>query len=138
MIFFSRILGDSSQLYSLSIEDPTANSFVLDKLEEFTLYEVILQAFNDVGTSEPSAVVVERTNEAVPGSGPSNVAGNATSSTTILVSWGEIDKVCNGIGWFFIAVVFIYIFFLNFHFSYYFFSQMIFHSYFRIFNFFNF
>ena len=44
-----RILGDSSQLHSVSIEDPTANSFVLDDLEEYTLYEVILQAYNDIG-----------------------------------------------------------------------------------------
>ena len=33
----------STQLHSISIEDPTKNSFVLDGLEEFTLYEVLLQ-----------------------------------------------------------------------------------------------
>ena len=93
-----RIRGDETQLHSVSIEDPTANSFVLEGLEEFTLYEVILQAFNDVGTSEPSAVVVERTNEATPGSGPKVVNATSTSSTTILVSWGEIAKIdLNGI-----------------------------------------
>jgi protein sidekick len=50
------ILGDSSELHSLSIEDPATNSFVLDDLEEFTPYEEILQAFNDVGTSDPSPI----------------------------------------------------------------------------------
>ena len=38
-----RILEDSSALHSVSIEDPNVNSFVLEDLEEFTLYEVILQ-----------------------------------------------------------------------------------------------
>ena len=33
----------STQLHSISIEDPTKNSFVLDGLEEFTQYEVLLQ-----------------------------------------------------------------------------------------------
>eukprot|EP00090_Calanus_glacialis_P041134 TRINITY_DN7227_c0_g1_i2.p1 TRINITY_DN7227_c0_g1~~TRINITY_DN7227_c0_g1_i2.p1 ORF type:complete len:2186 (-),score=220.82 TRINITY_DN7227_c0_g1_i2:579-7136(-) len=87
-----RILGDSSELHSLSIENPAANSFVLDELEEFTLYEIILQAYNDVGTSQPSPVVIERTNEATPGDGPKEVNATSTSSTTILVSWGEVKK----------------------------------------------
>merc|ERR1719266_422607 len=87
-----RILGDSSKLHSLSIEDPASNSFVLDELEEFTVYEVILQAYNDVGTSEPSSVVIERTNEATPGAGPKEVNATSTSSTTILVHWGEVAK----------------------------------------------
>ena len=88
-----RILGDSSMLHTLSIEDPTANSFVLDGLEEFTLYEVLLQSYNDVGTSDPSTVVVEKTNEATPGSGPKVVNATTTSSTTILVSWGDVEKI---------------------------------------------
>merc|ERR1719266_3228743 len=87
-----RILGDSSRLHSLSIEDPASNSFVLDELEEYTVYEVILQAYNDVGTSEPSSVVIERTNEATPGAGPKEVNATSTSSTTILVHWGEVAK----------------------------------------------
>ena len=33
----------STRLHSISIEDPTKNSFVLDGLEEFTLYEILLQ-----------------------------------------------------------------------------------------------
>jgi len=87
-----RIVGDDTQFHFISIEDPTTNSFVLDQLEEFTEYEVILQAYNDVGTSDPSKVSIIRTNEATPGSGPSDVEASATSSTTILVKWGDIEK----------------------------------------------
>ena len=88
----------STQLHSISIEDPTKNSFVLDGLEEFTLYEVLLQAYNDLGSSEPSPVVLARTREAAPGAGPTGVSAEATSSTTILVKWSDVEKIhLNGI-----------------------------------------
>ncbi len=97
--YLFRIKGESkSTLHSLSIEDPTRNSFILDGLEEFTVYEVLLQAYNDLGSSEPSPVVVARTREAEPGAGPVGVTAEATSSTTILVKWGEVEpKERNGI-----------------------------------------
>lgn len=48
---------------SVTIEDHTANSHVLDNLEEFAQYEIIMTAFNDVGSSTPSPVALERTRE---------------------------------------------------------------------------
>jgi len=87
-----KILDDSSTIHSVSIEDPTKNSFVLEGLEEFTLYEVILQAYNDIGSSEASPYIKARTKEAPPGAGPSNVQAEATSSTTILVKWGDVSE----------------------------------------------
>ena len=86
-------LRSATQLHSISIEDPTKNSFVLNDLEEFTLYEVLLQAYNDLGSSEPSPVVLARTREAAPGAGPSGVSAEATSSTTILVRWHDVEKI---------------------------------------------
>nr|CAD7448038.1 unnamed protein product [Timema bartmani] len=53
---------------------------------------IIVQAFNDVGTSLSSPVAVERTRESVPSFGPMNVEANATSSTTIVVRWGDVPK----------------------------------------------
>lgn len=50
-------------LDAVSIEDHNANSFVLEDLEEFTIYQVIVQAYNDVGTSQPSPPASERTRE---------------------------------------------------------------------------
>ena len=88
-----RILEDSSALHSVSIEDPNVNSFVLEDLEEFTLYEVLLQAYNDLGSSEPSPVELARTREAAPGAGPSGISAESTSSTTILVKWGQVAKM---------------------------------------------
>ncbi|XP_076674857.1 sidekick cell adhesion molecule isoform X2 [Andrena cerasifolii] len=75
---------------SISIEDHTANSYVLEDIEEYALYEVVMQAFNDVGSSALSPKAVERTRESVPSMGPINVEANATSSTTILVKWGDV------------------------------------------------
>ena len=48
---------------SVTIDDHTANSHILDNLEEFAQYEIITQAYNDVGSSELSPVAVERTRE---------------------------------------------------------------------------
>lgn len=36
---------------------------MLDNLEEFAQYEIIMTAFNDVGSSTPSPVALERTRE---------------------------------------------------------------------------
>lgn len=74
------------------VEDHTANSAILEGLEEFTEYLVTMQAFNDVGSSQVSPAAVERTREAVPKSGPVNVEANATSSTTIVVKWGDVPR----------------------------------------------
>lgn len=77
---------------SVLIEDHTANSHVLDALEEWAVYEVIMNACNDVGTSQDSPKALERTREAVPSQGPIDVIANTTSSTTIVVRWGEVAK----------------------------------------------
>ncbi|XP_058794092.1 protein sidekick isoform X3 [Phymastichus coffea] len=75
---------------SISIDDHTANSYVLENMEEFALYEIYMHAYNDVGSSTLSPKAVERTRESVPSLGPVNVEANATSSTTIVVKWGEV------------------------------------------------
>ncbi|XP_052901229.1 protein sidekick isoform X2 [Anopheles moucheti] len=78
---------------SVLIEDPTANSHVLDGLEEWSVYEIAMTAVNEVGESNDSPHAFERTREAVPTMGPAIVEANATSSTTIVVRWTEVPKV---------------------------------------------
>ncbi|XP_026669718.1 protein sidekick isoform X6 [Ceratina calcarata] len=75
---------------SITIDDHTANSYILENMEEYALYEIVMQALNDVGSSGLSPKAVERTRESVPSMGPINVEANATSSTTILVKWGDV------------------------------------------------
>ncbi|XP_060530016.1 protein sidekick isoform X3 [Cylas formicarius] len=79
-------------MHSAAIEDHTANSHIIIGLEEYALYEIRMQACNDVGCSSPGPKALERTRESVPSFGPMNVVANATSSTTILVKWGDIPK----------------------------------------------
>ncbi|XP_067118957.1 protein sidekick [Centruroides vittatus] len=89
-----RIYPDTSENYeSIILEDHNANSYVLKNLEEFTTYEVFVQAYNDVGYSMPSPKAQESTRESVPSMGPLNVTANATSSTTIVVKWNEVPKI---------------------------------------------
>ncbi|XP_073972084.1 sidekick cell adhesion molecule isoform X2 [Rhodnius prolixus] len=82
----------TSDFKSITIEDHTANSHILNNLEEYTQYQVIMTAFNDVGTSLPSPAALERTRESVPSFGPMDVEANTTSSTTIVVKWGDVPK----------------------------------------------
>ncbi|XP_062537067.1 protein sidekick isoform X3 [Armigeres subalbatus] len=78
--------------FSVIIEDPTANSHVLDGLEEWSVYEIFMSAVNEVGQSNESPHAFERTREAVPSFGPLGVEANATSSTTIVVKWSDVPK----------------------------------------------
>lgn len=92
-ITYKNIENDSNtQALSALIEDHTANSHVLDNLEEYAVYEIIMNACNDVGTSVDSPKAIERTREAVPSAGPTHVEANTTSSTTIVVRWAEVPK----------------------------------------------
>ncbi|CAG9096606.1 unnamed protein product [Plutella xylostella] len=87
-ITYSRC-GGNETLFSI-IEDHTANSHVLTNLEEWSLYEIHMTAINEVGASAASPTANERTRESVPSRGPSDVSANATSSTTVVVLWGDI------------------------------------------------
>lgn len=81
-----------NEAISVHIEDATSNSHILKGLEEWSLYEIIMTACNEVGESTESPIALERTREAVPSLGPSIVEANATSSTTIVVKWNEVPK----------------------------------------------
>jgi len=89
-IYYSE-LGTGNQK-NVTIEDPTANSHILEHLEEFALYEITMTSNNEVGSSEQSQSAVERTRESVPSFGPMDVHANATSSTTIVVKWADVPK----------------------------------------------
>jgi protein sidekick len=81
-----------NNVLNVLIEDFTANSHVLDSLEEYSLYEIVMTACNEVGTSVESPKAIERTRESVPTSGPIGVEANSSSSTTIVVKWGLVPR----------------------------------------------
>ena len=75
------------------VYDTTANSHKLEDLQEYTRYQITIEAVNDVGASGRAAEIFERTRESVPSSGPTNVTCTATSSTTVVVKWSKVDSL---------------------------------------------
>ncbi|NWW94823.1 SDK2 protein, partial [Rhynochetos jubatus] len=80
------------------IQDRVEREYTIEDLEEWTEYRVQVQAFNAIGSGPWSHVVLGRTRESVPSSGPSNVSALATSSSSMLVRWSDIPAAdCNGL-----------------------------------------
>ncbi|CAJ0932166.1 unnamed protein product [Ranitomeya imitator] len=80
------------------IHDRIEREYTIEDLEEWTEYSVQVVAFNTIGSGPLSPIVVARTRESVPSSGPSNVSALATTSSSILVRWSEIpDPDRNGL-----------------------------------------
>ncbi|KAJ0001330.1 hypothetical protein NQD34_006350 [Periophthalmus magnuspinnatus] len=74
------------------IMDRLEREFTIEDLEEWTEYEVRVQALNGIGSGPWSQAVHGRTRESVPSSGPTNVSAFATTSSSILVRWGEVPE----------------------------------------------
>uniref|UniRef100_A0A7M4FNJ1 Sidekick cell adhesion molecule 2 n=1 Tax=Crocodylus porosus TaxID=8502 RepID=A0A7M4FNJ1_CROPO len=66
-----------------AIHDRVEREFTIEDLEEWTEYQVQVQAFNAIGAGPWSRVVAGRTRESVPSSGPANVSALATTSTPV-------------------------------------------------------
>uniref|UniRef100_A0A803Y2C7 Sidekick cell adhesion molecule 2 n=1 Tax=Meleagris gallopavo TaxID=9103 RepID=A0A803Y2C7_MELGA len=81
-----------------TIHDRVEREYTIEDLEEWTEYRVQVQAFNAIGSGPWSNLVLGRTRESVPSSGPSNVSAQATSSSSMLVRWSDIPEAdCNGL-----------------------------------------
>uniref|UniRef100_A0A671WSF3 Sidekick cell adhesion molecule 2 n=1 Tax=Sparus aurata TaxID=8175 RepID=A0A671WSF3_SPAAU len=74
------------------IGDRLEREFTIEDLEEWTEYEVRVQAVNGIGTGPWSQPVRGRTRESVPSCGPTNVSAFATTSSSILVRWFEVPE----------------------------------------------
>uniref|UniRef100_A0A8D0CKB7 Sidekick cell adhesion molecule 1 n=1 Tax=Scleropages formosus TaxID=113540 RepID=A0A8D0CKB7_SCLFO len=74
------------------VNDRLERELTLDSLEEWTEYQLQIQAFNSVGAGPWSEVVRGRTRESVPSGSPENVTAEAVSSTQILVTWGPVPE----------------------------------------------
>uniref|UniRef100_A0AAY4BPU2 Sidekick cell adhesion molecule 2b n=1 Tax=Denticeps clupeoides TaxID=299321 RepID=A0AAY4BPU2_9TELE len=74
------------------VADRLEREFTIEDLEEWTEYEVRVQALNGIGTGPWSQPVRGRTRESVPSCGPTNVSAFATTSSSILVRWFEVPE----------------------------------------------
>ncbi|XP_039588144.1 protein sidekick-1 isoform X2 [Passer montanus] len=74
------------------LADRLARECTLEELQEWTEYELQIQAFNAIGAGPWSEPVRGRTRESVPSAPPENVSAEAVSSTQILLTWAAVPE----------------------------------------------
>uniref|UniRef100_A0A8C1IU41 Sidekick cell adhesion molecule 1a n=1 Tax=Cyprinus carpio TaxID=7962 RepID=A0A8C1IU41_CYPCA len=74
------------------VNDRLEREITLEGLEEWTEYQLQIQAFNSIGPGPWSEPVKGRTCESVPSGAPENVTVEAMSSSRILVTWGPVPE----------------------------------------------
>uniref|UniRef100_A0A8B9QG99 Sidekick cell adhesion molecule 1 n=1 Tax=Apteryx owenii TaxID=8824 RepID=A0A8B9QG99_APTOW len=74
------------------INDRLEREYTIEDLEEWTEYELQIQAFNAIGAGPWSEIVRGRTRESVPSAPPANVSAEAVSSTQILLTWAAVPE----------------------------------------------
>ncbi|XP_035389365.1 protein sidekick-2 isoform X2 [Electrophorus electricus] len=84
--------GSQTKVQTHVIPDRMEREFTIEDLEEWTEYEVKVQAINGIGTGPWSLAVRGRTRESVPSCGPTNISAFATTSSSILVRWSEVPE----------------------------------------------
>ncbi|KAJ8390730.1 hypothetical protein AAFF_G00101100 [Aldrovandia affinis] len=84
--------GSQTRPLTHTITDRLEREFTIEDLEEWTEYEVRVQALNGIGAGPWSQPVRGRTRESVPSCGPTNVSAFATTSSSILVRWFEVPE----------------------------------------------
>ncbi|XP_015282694.1 PREDICTED: protein sidekick-1 [Gekko japonicus] len=74
------------------IGDRLEREHTIEDLQEWTEYELQIQAFNAIGAGPWSEVVRGCTRESVPSAPPENVSAEAVSSTQILLTWAAVPE----------------------------------------------
>ncbi|XP_058645547.1 protein sidekick-1 isoform X2 [Onychostoma macrolepis] len=80
------------QLRMEAVSERLSREATVEGLEEWTEYELSIQAFNGIGLGPWSSPVLGKTKESVPSGAPENVSAEAMSSTSILVTWGSVPE----------------------------------------------
>uniref|UniRef100_A0A8C1W930 Sidekick cell adhesion molecule 1b n=1 Tax=Cyprinus carpio TaxID=7962 RepID=A0A8C1W930_CYPCA len=75
-----------------TVSERLSQEATVEGLEEWTEYELSIQAFNGIGPGPWSSPVLGKTKESVPSGAPENVSAEAVSSTSILVTWGSVPE----------------------------------------------
>ncbi|XP_020658047.3 protein sidekick-1 isoform X2 [Pogona vitticeps] len=81
-----------SSVLTKVISDRLEREHTIENLQEWTEYELQIQAFNAIGAGPWSDVVRGRTRESVPSAPPENVSAEAVSSTQILLIWAAVPE----------------------------------------------
>ncbi|KAG1927730.1 protein sidekick-2, partial [Pimephales promelas] len=75
-----------------TVSDRLSREVTVEGLDEWTEYELSVQAFNGIGPGPWSSSVLGKTKESVPSGAPENVTTEAMSSTSVLVTWGLVPE----------------------------------------------
>ncbi|KAK7162105.1 hypothetical protein R3I94_004680 [Phoxinus phoxinus] len=75
-----------------TVSERLSREVTVEGLEEWTEYELSVQAFNGIGPGPWSSPVLGKTKESVPSGAPENVTTEAMSSTSVLVTWGLVPE----------------------------------------------
>uniref|UniRef100_A0A672KAV3 Protein sidekick-1-like n=1 Tax=Sinocyclocheilus grahami TaxID=75366 RepID=A0A672KAV3_SINGR len=75
-----------------TVSERLSREATVEGLEEWTEYELSIQAFNVIGPGPWSSPVLGKTKESVPSGAPENVSAEAMRSTSILVTWGSVHE----------------------------------------------
>ncbi|EGV95786.1 Protein sidekick-1 [Cricetulus griseus] len=81
-----------SSVLAQVVNDRLERELTIEELEEWTEYELRMQAFNAIGAGPWSELVRGRTRESVPSAAPENVSAEAVSSTQILLTWASVPE----------------------------------------------
>ncbi|KAJ8246272.1 hypothetical protein GJAV_G00265740 [Gymnothorax javanicus] len=84
--------GSLARPLTHTVADRLEREFTIEDLEEWTEYDVRVQALNGIGAGPWSPPVRGRTRESVPSCGPTNISAFATTSSSILVRWFEVPE----------------------------------------------
>ncbi|KAJ8384733.1 hypothetical protein AAFF_G00199390 [Aldrovandia affinis] len=88
---YSRVRPQDRPLYHV-ISDRLEREFTIEDLEEWTQYQVRVQALNGIGAGPWSQPIYGRTRESAPSCGPGNVSAFATASNSVLVRWSQVPE----------------------------------------------
>ncbi|KAJ8283488.1 hypothetical protein COCON_G00023380 [Conger conger] len=84
--------GSQARPLTHTVPDRLEREFTIEDLEEWSEYDVRVQALNGIGAGPWSPPVRGRTRESVPSCGPTNISAFATTSSSILVRWLQVPE----------------------------------------------
>uniref|UniRef100_A0A8C4QIJ2 Sidekick cell adhesion molecule 2 n=1 Tax=Eptatretus burgeri TaxID=7764 RepID=A0A8C4QIJ2_EPTBU len=76
----------------LTVDDVSEREVTVQGLRPWADYEIFVQAYNRMGSGPWAGPVTGHTSESVPSNGPDNLTANATSPTTVLITWGQVSE----------------------------------------------
>ncbi|ODN00362.1 Down syndrome cell adhesion molecule-like protein Dscam2 [Orchesella cincta] len=82
--------GEQYQFSTIERKEPILQEFLISGLVPFTSYEIVLQAYNGIGTGPMSDAMVATTLEDVPNGAPEGIQCSPLTSDNLQLSWNPV------------------------------------------------